>query len=68
MLVDSSPLLANSQFWQSSIVHCPYTWGFSPFPVGIAIQFIIKLVKMWPVGTPHVVVGTLKISLDRLNK
>ena len=24
------------------------------------------LVKMWPGGTPHVVVGTLKISLDRL--
>ena len=22
---------------------------------------------MWPGGTPHVVVGTLKISLDRLN-
>ena len=31
-------------------------------------QFIIKLVKMWPGGTPHVVVGTLKISLDRLKK
>ena len=31
-------------------------------------QFIIKLVKMWPGGTLHVVVGTLKISLDRLNK
>ena len=29
-------------------------------------QFIIKLVKMWPGGTPHVVVGTLKISLDQL--
>ena len=29
-------------------------------------QFIIKLVKMWAGGTPHVVVGTLKISLDRL--
>ena len=27
-------------------------------------QFIIKLVKMWPGRTPHVVVGTLKISLD----
>ena len=26
--------------------------------------FIIKLVKMWPGGTLHVVVGTLKISLD----
>ena len=31
-------------------------------------QFIIKLVKMWPGGTLHVVVGTLKISLDRLIK
>ena len=31
-------------------------------------QFAIKLVKMWPGGTPHVVVGTLKISLDRLTK
>ena len=29
-------------------------------------QFIIKLVKMWPGGTLHVVVGTLKVSLDRL--
>ena len=28
--------------------------------------FIMKLVKMWSGGTPHVVVGTLKISLDRL--
>ena len=25
-------------FWGSSIVHCPYTWEFSPFPVDIAIQ------------------------------
>ena len=31
-------------------------------------QFIIKLVKMWSGGTPHVVVGTLKISLDQLEK
>ena len=31
-------------------------------------RFIIKLVKMWPGGTLHVVVGTLKISLDRLKK
>ena len=30
--------------------------------------FRIKLVKMWPGRTPHVVVGTLKISLDRLKK
>ena len=30
--------------------------------------FIIKLVKMWPGGTLHVVVGTLKISLDQLKK
>ena len=35
---------------------------------GIGIQFIIKLVKMWPGGTLHMVVGTLKISLDRLIK
>ena len=27
-------------------------------------QFIITLVKMWPGGTLHVLVGTLKISLD----
>ena len=31
-------------------------------------QFIIKLVKMWPGGTPDVVVGTLKIGLDQLKK
>ena len=31
-------------------------------------QFIIKLFKMWPGGTLHVVVGTLKISLDPLKK
>ena len=30
-------------------------------------QFIIQLVKMWPGRAPHVVVGTLKITLDRLN-
>ena len=30
--------------------------------------FIIELVKMWPGGTLHVAVGTLKISLDRLKK
>ena len=30
--------------------------------------FIIKLVKMWPGGTLHVVVRTLKISLNRLLK
>ena len=29
-----------------------------------AMEVIIKLVKMWSGGTPHVVVGTLKISLD----
>ena len=28
----------------------------------------VKLVKMWPGGTLHVVVGTLKISLDQLKK
>ena len=26
------------------------------------------LVKMWPGGTLHVVVGTLKVSLDHLQK
>ena len=31
-------------------------------------RFIIKLAKMWPGGTLHVVVGTLKISLDRHKK
>ena len=31
-------------------------------------QFRIKLVKMWSGRTPHVVVGTLKISLDQLKK
>ena len=29
-------------------------------------QFIITLVKMWPGRTLHVVVRTLKITLDRL--
>ena len=29
-----------------------------------SIAFIIKLVKVWLGGTPDVVVGTLKISLD----
>ena len=29
-------------------------------------QLIIKLIKMLPGGAPHVVVGTLKVSLDRL--
>ena len=28
----------------------------------------LKLVKMWPGGTLHVVVRTLKMSLDRLKK
>ena len=32
------------------------------------IQLIIKLVNMWPGSTLHVVVGTLKISLDQLKK
>ena len=31
-------------------------------------QFIIKLLKMWPGGTPHVVVGTLKIDLKKTTK
>ena len=59
-------LLANSQFWESSTVHCLYTLEFSQFRVGIGIQnvFIISLVKIWLGEPPHVVVGTLKISLD----
>ena len=72
MLVDSRllNLLANNQFWQSSIVHGLYTWDFPNFLLALPSnnQFIIKLVKMWPGGTPHVVVGTLKISLDQLKK
>ena len=31
-------------------------------------QFIIKLVKMWPGRTLHVMVGTLKITVNRLKK
>ena len=31
-------------------------------------QFIVKLAKMWPGRTLHVVDGTLKISSDRLKK
>ena len=47
------------------MVHCLYTWGFSQFPVDINNAFIIMLVKMWLGGAPHVVVETLKVSLDR---
>ena len=45
-------------------VHILISGKIGQFPVGIA--FIIKLVKMLPGRIPHVVVGTLKISLDRL--
>ena len=31
-------------------------------------QFLIKLVKMWPGGIPHVVVRTLKIDLKTKKK
>ena len=31
-------------------------------------QVMIELVKMWPGGTPHVVVGTLKLSLEKEKK
>ena len=61
-------LLADSQFWESSIVHCPYTWNLPSFLSALASNnaFIFKLVKMWLGGAlMHVVVGTLKISLDR---
>ena len=39
---------------------------FSNFLLALASNnhFIIKLVKMWPGGTLHVAVGTLKISFD----
>ena len=57
-------MLANSQFWGSSFVHCPYTWWFSQFPVSIGIQKCV-IIKMWLGGVPHVVVRTLKISFDR---
>ena len=39
-----------------------------PFTFLMFLSLVIKLVKMWPGGTLHVVVGTLKISLDRLKK
>ena len=34
----------------------------------VFLSLVIKLVKMSPGGMLHVVVGTLKISLDRLKK
>ena len=40
-------------------IFCISCWHGHPI-----IMFIIKLVKMWPDGIPHVVVGTLKISVD----
>ena len=58
-------LFIHSLLWESLIVHCPYTWGFSQFPIDINNAFIIMLVKMWLGGAPHVVVETLKVSLDR---
>ena len=59
--------LAHSPFWESQTVHCP---DFVRFLLALAFnnQFLIKLVKMWPGGTLHVVVGTLKISADQLKK
>ena len=54
--------LANSQFWESSV----RTIGnFPGFLSALASNnaFIIKLVMMW---TSRTLVGTLKISLDRL--
>ena len=61
-LIDSCPsyMLANGQFWEASTHHCPY--NFSSFLSALASN-IIKLVKMWPGGTPDVVVGLW--SLDR---
>ena len=61
-------ILAHSPFWS----HKPFTLckigDFPHFLSALILAsnnaFIIKLVKMWPGGTFHVVVGTLKISLD----
>ena len=63
-------LLAHSQFGSLQPFTVRKIGDFPNFLSALASnnQFIIKLVKMWPGGTPHVVVGTLKISLDRLKK
>ena len=57
-------------FWELQPFTVCKTGDFPHFLLALASNnaFIIKLVKMWPGGTPHVVVGTLKISLDRLKK
>ena len=60
-------ILAYIPFWESQTVHCRKIGDFQS-ALTSNNQFIIKLVKMWPGGTLHVVVGTLKISLDRLKK
>ena len=61
-------IVVNSQFWDPFTVR--KIGDFPHFLSALASnnQFIIKLVMMWPGGTPHVVVRTLKISLDRLTK
>ena len=77
MLIDSSPNSVSK--YQSVIVvsfggHQSFTVRIlGDFPHFLSAlpsnnQFIIKLVKMWPGGAPHVVVGTLKLSLDQLKK
>ena len=50
-------LLANTQFWESSIFYCPYIWDFPSFLLALESNkaFIIELAKMWPGGTPDVV-------------
>ena len=57
-------LLANSQFWKSSTFTVCIIGDIPSFLSTLASNnaFIIKIVKMWPSGTPDVVVGTLQIS------
>ena len=62
-------LLAHSHFGSLRPFTVRKTGDFPHFLSALASNnaFIIKLVKMWPGGTPLVVIGTLKISLDQLN-
>ena len=60
MLIDFY-LLANSQFWESS-VFTVCILDFPSFLLASAFNnaFVVKLVKMWLGGAPHVVVRTLR--------
>ena len=59
-------LLANSKFGTLQPFTVCKTGHFPSFLLALASNEVlkIKLVKMWPGGTPDAVVGTLKISLD----